>query len=103
VSDRWPDEEWIALNEPAERVAAHFAQSDKARLPLKAWVDDALDTVEAESARNYKPPPPPAPQWPFGNPMPASARGFARAEPSGPPASARSPGAPLPRTIVRPM
>ena len=72
-----------------------------ARLPLKAWEADALNTIEAQAQRDYKPPPPPPPAFPWAKAArPPSARGFAPDEPSTSP-TRRLPGDPLPRTYVK--
>jgi hypothetical protein len=57
-------------------VAAYFEEHRcAARLPLRAWVDGTLNTIEAEAARNYKPPPEPLPKFPWGKAArPPSAR-----------------------------
>jgi hypothetical protein len=101
VSNDWPDADLVAVNEPAREVDQYYKQHrGNRRLPLKAWVDDALNTIEAQARRDFKPPPEPLPKFPWGKAArPPSAKGFAPDEPS--PSPTRLPGDPLPRTYVK--
>ena len=81
----WPphDGGWEAMNESAERVLEYYEEHrDSPRLPIKAWVDNQLATLEAEAEAHARiPKPDEPPQWPFSTPLPPSARGFAKTPP----------------------
>jgi hypothetical protein len=84
-SDAWPrSPDWIPANPQAEEVLAYQSQHEGKSLPDPAWLDGRLNDLERQEAARDAERRRPArnlwvddrPQWPFGNPMPANAKGF---------------------------
>jgi hypothetical protein len=83
-SDGWPEAEaWRPINKSAETVTA-YAMEHPGKLPSRAWVDDALNTSERDEEHRHPKPKPwvdTRSEWPFGNAMPPSAKGFRPRDP----------------------